>query len=418
MDCQQGCDPRRFQRTSFQLDFRESSCKWPDTPEHPNYAERQLSRSVPGLRFKLKIIQVVTWYDEVMSFGGPTRVALNQCNALARMGHDVTLYAAGARSQTLILPSGAKVQIFKGSRIGSSFSSVVSLKLLLHIFKLNTAEILWHLHLARDLTTALVAFYLALKKRKYVLQTHGMLKASKSIKVKLFDSLLAKRIVSGSAQTLFLTEAEAEGLKITFGENIRLRQLNNGVPEGQARSRYEHLPTVVFISRLHSRKNPILFLDAAKVFLENNQARFIVAGPDEGEGRNLANWLERNSDERILVVGPVGANDVSDLLGQSSLLALPSVDEPFPMIVLEALSIGVPVVISDSCGLRDYVRENEAGLVIEPTASNLAKAFLVALDPPRNLHMSRNARKLARSVFSMEAIAEALCSIYAEARVS
>lgn len=67
--------------------------------------------------------------------------------------------------------------------------------------------------------------------------------------------------------------------------------------------------------------------------------------------------------EGIVVDAPIEPTEVVDRLARCSFLVLPSVDEPFPMIVLEALAVGRAVVITESCGLADFVRDN-CGVVV------------------------------------------------------
>ena len=103
----------------------------------------------------------------------------------------------------------------------------------------------------------------------------------------------------------------------------------------------------------------------------------------------------------------------AERMRQATLYVLPSVDEPYPMSVLEAMSVGLPVVVTDSCGLAPFVGEHDAGIVTDHTVESLADALrtLVA-DPERAAAMGARGRDAVRAERSMAAIAQRLEHFY------
>jgi len=80
---------------------------------------------------------------------------------------------------------------------------------------------------------------------------------------------------------------------------------------------------------------------------------FEVYGPDGGE---LSNLLESISDKvNIEYKGSLRSNEVVNVLRNGDLLVMPSYYDPYPMVVLEALSVGLPVLISNQCGQAQLV---------------------------------------------------------------
>jgi glycosyltransferase involved in cell wall biosynthesis len=92
---------------------------------------------------------------------------------------------------------------------------------------------------------------------------------------------------------------------------------------------------------------------------------------------------------------------------------LPSIDEPFPVTVLEAMAVGTPCVITDSCGLAPYFKEHEAGLVTDGTSNSMADAVELLL-VSSNLRESTisNARRTIDEHFSISAVARTLEGYY------
>jgi glycosyltransferase involved in cell wall biosynthesis len=100
-------------------------------------------------------------------------------------------------------------------------------------------------------------------------------------------------------------------------------------------------------------------------------------------------------------------------LSQTDIYVLPSVQEPFPMSVLEAMSLGKPVIITSSCGLADAVRSHDAGLVVGESDEELEAAIEALLsDPCRRQTMGSNAAELVASRFSIRSVAASLMELY------
>jgi len=106
--------------------------------------------------------------------------------------------------------------------------------------------------------------------------------------------------------------------------------------------------------------------------------------------------------------------DVRPVLAAADILAAPSRDEPFPLIVLEALASGAPVVASDSGGHPEAVRDGETGLLFRTgDAGSLAAALhRLITDPDLRHRLGRSGRQAAETAFSETRFNEALAAVY------
>ena len=134
-------------------------------------------------------------------------------------------------------------------------------------------------------------------------------------------------------------------------------------------------PLILFLSRLIPRKGADILIEAfAEACPESG--RLVIAGP-EGESGYRA-YLEKRARDcgiaaRVHFTGPVYDDAKIALLADADLFALPSRYENFANVAAEAMASGVPVIITDTCGIRSLV-EGQAGLVIPREMQALAEA--------------------------------------------
>jgi glycosyltransferase involved in cell wall biosynthesis len=141
-------------------------------------------------------------------------------------------------------------------------------------------------------------------------------------------------------------------------------------------------------------------------------------GPEEERLRRLADAV---APGRVRFHGLLGKEDVHRLMLAASVVVLPARwYENQPMVVLEALARGVPVVGSDLGGLPELVDPGRTGALVPPDAPRaLADALRPFLaDPGHGWSMRESAIARVRSDFSPERHLERLDELYAQARVS
>lgn len=371
----------------------------------------------------MKIIQIATLVTPDGAYGGPLRVAVNQTRALLDANHDVML-VAGAMGYKGKLPEhfdGVPVRLFRAHRpvpkLG--FAGVLAPQLQRWLRSALQDTDVVHVHMGRDLVTLPSARMAARQRVPFVVQTHGMIDASNKLLSKPLDRFLTLPALNAANSVLYLTEHERQSLKEIAPRLSNLQGLHNGVPQAAPqRSSDGSGVEVLFLARLQERKRPLLFVEMAKQLHASYPAvRFVLVGPDEGEGTAVAAAIaEAGMKDKLRWEGAVSPEKAGDRISRSSIYVLPSVDEPFPMSVLEAMSFGKPVVVTDSCGLAKSISGARAGIVVGPGLSELAAAVEGLLSNPSLLaEMGNNSLELSRRDFSMDQVGKILCSTYAKA---
>jgi glycosyltransferase involved in cell wall biosynthesis len=134
---------------------------------------------------------------------------------------------------------------------------------------------------------------------------------------------------------------------------------------------------VVFCSRLEKRKGVAKFIELANSF-KDSCIDFEIYGPDGGELELVHSEItSKNLTRTLKYNGAIQAQQVQGVLLETDLLVLPSKDEPFPMVILEALAVGTQVLIMPSCGFAKELANFEPNFV-SPTDdfAGLRAAFM------------------------------------------
>ncbi|GAA1897880.1 glycosyltransferase [Streptomyces sodiiphilus] len=378
----------------------------------------------------MRVLHVVTLHTPTHAFGGPTRVALNLTRELRARGEQAVVLALGDGFEGPLprTVDGVPVKLFRARHVLPRFevSGITSPALLARAWSFIRSADLVHVHLMRDLVTLPFALLALRAGRPLVLQTHGMVDPTEKPVARLVDTLGTRRVLRKADAVLYLTERERrETAAVVAPEPIAPSfRLVNGVrpqqwlPHRRA-SASGGPPTVLYLARIQEGKRPQDFVAAMPAVLARHPgARFVLAGPDTGA---LAGTLELA--ERLGVAGSLehlGALDgpeVFDRLRRADVFVLPSVQDAFSVSVLEAMSVGTPVVVTATTGLAPDIERAGAGRVVAgvPDGDNgplIGRAVLELLEPAAHEKASQAAWQLVRDGFTIDAVTDALLEIY------
>lgn len=369
----------------------------------------------------MRILSVVSLVSPDGAYGGPLRVAANQAQALIEQGHQVTI-AAGVRGYESIpdIIQGVPAKLFQARSVipGTGFAGLASPGLQSWVKKAARTFDVAHIHLARDLVTLPAAKALLRADVPVFAQPHGMIDPSSNPLAIPLDALLTRPVLQAARAVFYLTKMERDGLRQVAGD-LTLLPLSNGVPYAPDAPIDTPGREVLFLARLAPRKRPVTFIEAAQIVgTRFPDVRFTLVGPDEGEGPDVEAAIARAQASGVSVTweGALAPEATLDRMRKASVYVLPSVDEPYGMTVIEALSVGRPVVVTQSCGLADFVTTHEAGHVSDLSAEGLATAIGTLLaDPAAADAMGRRGQQAVRSELSMTAIAQELSARYSAA---
>jgi glycosyltransferase involved in cell wall biosynthesis len=345
-------------------------------------------------------------------------VAVGQTQALAELGHEVTLLAGWDGLAKLSVPK-VDVQLFRARQAvpGTGLPGLCSPGVWREVRRRAAAADVVHVHLGRDLVSLPAAFVAGSCGRPLVVQTHGMVPVDHRLKARAVDALLTRRVLRRSAAQLVLTAEEEGDAPTVAGRSVNTIRVANGVvvPALSATWDGTTVPEVVYCARLHERKRPVLFVDMAAAFLKaGGVARFTMYGPDEGELPAVRKAIDTHGlGPSLKYLGALAPAEVLPTLSAAQVYVLPSINEPFPMSLLEAMSLGLPAVITDSTGVSAQFARNHSAQVTDGTPEAMARAVAEAIvSVPAWQERSARARREIAENYRADAVARRLEEIY------
>lgn len=156
---------------------------------------------------------------------------------------------------------------------------------------------------------------------------------------------------------------------------------HNGIPDTNSTEtsveRHNDIPHILFLSNLIVSKGVLVLLDALKILKEKGWkfiCDFVGGETKELDGRRFAHEIETRGLDGIAVYhGRKYGKDKETFLRMADMLVFPTYyfNECFPLVILEAMMYGLPVISSDEGGIRDEVSDGINGFVVEPQDSTV-----------------------------------------------
>ena len=257
----------------------------------------------------------------------------------------------------------------------------------------------------------------------YVLTPHGTLSDytfdhRNALPKRLYYRLLDAPLARDAAAVQCTTEAEARQVRArTPGAEVEV--VPHAFEPGAAPSPAPVPGRVGFLSRLDPMKGFDVLLPAmARVRAARPDAHLVVAGTGAPDyERHLRDEVERlGLTEAVEFVGFVDGEAKRSFFAQSAAFALPSFRENFGIAVVEAMSAGVPVVVSEGVDLGHEIEAAGAGTVAARTPGAVADALLAFLERPDHaLEVGRRGRAYVEGAFAPAAVGRRLLDLYRRA---
>lgn len=361
-----------------------------------------------------RVLRVVTLRGSRGRYGGPADTAHAQANLLASSGFQTTLLygvVAGEEPEDAELSTvrhvSHAVRVARG-RFG--FVRAMSARLALAILREVRAADVAYVSFAREAIPVFTSIVALACRRPLVVQPHGMLTSGSSRLHRIID-LFTRPIVRRATTIVALTSVEESDLRAWGGSSMpRIACIGNPlVVDVPADTPPNQDWDCLFLGRIHERKRPWVFLDAAAHSQRCGRSyRYALVGPLQVD-EEVFEQKVRDLDNTVWT-GPVSASSVATTLLRTKVFALPSKDEPWGNVLLLALALGLPCIVTKSAALSKDIASARAGIVVDDGDPIALADALDRLLSDRKLYMEsrENALALFNEKFSTARVRAAL----------
>jgi glycosyltransferase involved in cell wall biosynthesis len=380
----------------------------------------------------------ITHYFPVVRLadGGIARAVLDLCKVFADRGHQVQLLCHEPKDVPAEWMS-TQPGLPRAVVANRPASRLALLKpVAAELDALRQTDVL-HLHAPWELGNIRMAHQARKLGVPYVLSVHGMLDdwsmAQRSLKKRVFLALVGRSLLNRAASVHFTAEAELAQAKKWFSNP------NTSVlPCLVDWSAFERLPgpeaglqlipepwrqkhRILFLSRLHEKKGVDLLIRAVAMIRDAgvNSAVLLIAGIGDPAYVDRLKTLasELNLTDRIVFLGMISGQAKISLLQAVDLLALPTQQENFGLVLPEAMACRTPVVTTRGTDIWQEIQA--AGAVItERTAADFARQMTALLnDPSDRARRGAMGREWVFSALSVGPLSEKYEALYRNLRV-
>jgi len=387
----------------------------------------------------------------------PLQVIFNTSKHLARMGHQVVIFD---RKYTKDDPpvehiDGVEIVRLRAPQIPSpkspAFIRFIGAELNAAIFGLaasrylrsNSSEIdALHFHLT---SIGLIISILNRKLRSKMFYTchlgeWGLVGQRLSLfeRIHLFlDPYLMRRVsrviaLNETAKQSFVSRGRVKVGNVVVvhnGVDTSFFRQDIEVTEVAGKYRLEGKHVVLFVGRLARIKGVEHLMKAADIVVNQfgyGKMLFILVGPPSFDATErpmgmdeITNYIEQHHlNKNVILTGSLALEEVRRLYAACDIFVLPSLAEGDPLVTIEAMASGKPVIGTRVGGIPRQIRDGWNGFLIEPAnEQQLAEKIKYLVDNPEEREsMGANSRRYAEEEFDWRKVAEQLSTIYASSR--
>jgi glycosyltransferase involved in cell wall biosynthesis len=353
------------------------------------------------------------------SEGGAFRHVASLGSELRRMGHEVAICGPHARHAEALDVEVIPLEIVRPLSPREDARSVEALVAVMRRFRPD----LIHSHGSKGGVMARVAA-LSCTGTPLVSTPHGYAFAGalpRPPERALF--WLAERLTTPLADRVICVCEEEARLARQFCSEDRIRVIHNGIeplerpdPDEEALAfRGEDGILLGAISGLRPGKGLETLLSAFSILRRDHpRMRLLIVGGGPEEERLRTQVSRGDLEDVVRIAGPV--ENPFPMMVAADVLVAPSWSESFPYSILEAMSLGMPLVATRVGGIPEAIEDGVTGVLVPPQrAAPLAEAIVaLASDPARAASLGEAAARRLRALFTLSRMVEQTVAVYEE----
>lgn len=363
-------------------------------------------------------------------------VSYNLSKALAKMGHDITVFTSDTidehtrQKEQYVEREGVKIYYFRNISNSLAWRRFFLYPGMISALKgqIKSFDIV-HLHDTRNFQNIVAAHYAKKFRIPYVVQPHGSLPRiiSKQRLKKIYDIIWGNNILKNASKIVAVSSTEAEQFKQAGIPQGKIVIIPNGInttsfadfsPPGGLREQHgingKHI--ILYVGRINKLKGIDFLIRAYKLFLQTwtgEDVTLIIGGPDDNYRPTLDKLVKQlGLSEKIKFIGPVKCPTIA--YRDADVLVYPSMYEIFGLVPFEALLCGTPVIVTGDCGCGEIIREAKCGYLIRyGDEASLSEALRYVLtNPEENKKMVESGKKHIEGHLTWENVVKQVEKLY------
>lgn len=347
----------------------------------------------------MKILYICNEYPPKQS-GGIGMFTKLMAEKLADNGHEVIVFGYGRNKvETSDIENKVKVIRLVEPKFGN--------KTVINIARTLWARYAYYKYLKKhlkDVRPEIIESYdwsgpllFKIKGVKLIVRLHGSNTANNDYmnkKRSVLYSFIEKRAIKIADKVVSVSNHVAEQTKKSFKMNFSYTTIYNGVDLSKFKdlSVKRDLNKLLVVGRMHDYKGFKELFDALNAVFKANDFVYIdiICTVVEDYKENLMKRVERKYHQRIHFIGRIDNDFLATKYNEANLLILPSLTEAFPIIPLESMACGTPVIMSNRFSSKEIIKDKEDGFLVNVLDSNaLAAGILDAISDQNKIDAMR-----------------------------
>ncbi|TWI65140.1 glycosyltransferase involved in cell wall biosynthesis [Pseudoduganella lurida] len=216
-----------------------------------------------------------------------------------------------------------------------------------------------------------------------------------------------------SSVVIALSESWAEFL-CEFAPGSRVVVVPNSVPLPPVTARQPQEGNILFLGRAEQRKGTFDLLRAVQALKKTIPVVRLVIGGDGDLDAVARAAAELGISDNVDIAGWMGPEEKKRRMEEASVFCLPSYDEGLPMAMLEAMAMGLPIVVTPVGGIPEAITHGDNGMLVSPgQPARLATVLAQVLgDEELRSQLGTRARKTIEERFGTTVVLERISRLY------
>lgn len=178
---------------------------------------------------------------------------------------------------------------------------------------------------------------------------------------------------------------------------------------------------IIYLSNFTKTKGIYNFLEALKIVDRKNidfEAK-TIGKPFNVTEKDINDYLVQNNlSDKITNVGPKYGEEKIQILQNTDIFVFPThyKNEAFPLVILEAMQFGIPIITTNEGGIPDIIDDSKTGYITNPHDFNEIANKIITLIKDKELResMGKAAREKFQKKYMIQKFEKNLCHVFKE----